>query len=873
MSKNQEPTDGFDGLMERIDESSKSLVSEVTMGEALRPVGKVIKIAGKLNKVVGTAVDTIEALQEADEAIQEAIAANTPARKAWQKIQAIRTEAVWHDRTSRNILFAAQEFERLVKQKNLSSTDKQELERMRVYLSSSLRLLAQEDFSIGGTTATRNLAAECLGESRELMKKADVFEAELRFLVSKDRLAQVSNQDLTLQEMPEVSRLIMSGAKHSGRSIPEKQAILLAEKAEVLASKSGGTVLYGVSDSGLSSGFIDSATGYMQRQSKQDQQLARDAVSTYRSMKSLEATKTLTVTEAKYRALVPQDTAIPIRPTQDEDYVRLWANPDTFWDAANKENAMKRMQAVKPDTLNYCWKLWHLAMEAERDRDTAAMKALGNRFRGELPHITAVLGAANPFVQWLTAKVTQYAALNSPRKSSELGPPSPFMISDSVISPDGSIGQGVPATGLGTNARDAGQQAAGHAAPASGRIAPSAVAPGEVFGPPSPPPPPRQFPQLAPWWLDMNRLGNYPLRPPFTPKKPLFTVPHYTIPPAWQPNTWGNAGIPSPGVVLQPYGRQLLGLAPDQPLPDAIIPHLNALLAAGKFAEARAYLERVVPPLERSALGLLPTVQAMRRVLTQLQAQPIPVPGQGVPATSRTAQQQVETGPASAPPAIGPSAVGGEEPLAPAAFTRALWDARRDRGVMRDYLGAFADLWRAKFAPVLRETILGDPAHPGTPGDVLARVHARLTGLATRLVGKDRLPGALTTAGALTLLADERTTDTDEGALSGALGGTQLASGLGGLLHSAFLASPIGLALGGVLGAVFGASSASRRAEHEAQRLRAAQLAELRRLNNALVPVTDYFRGLGLAVLPSALTFGAGDLATGYAAMTSRGVR
>jgi hypothetical protein len=51
------------------------------------------------------------------------------------------------------------------------------------------------------------------------------------------------------------------------------------------------------------------------------------------------------------------------------------------------------------------------------------------------------------------------------------------------------------------------------------------------------------------------------------------------------------------------------------------------------------------------------------------------------------------------------------------------------------------------------------------------------------------------------------------------------------------------------------------------------KLDELRRMNHALTPVSDYFRSARLNLLPATTVFAPAGLAEGYAAMTSRGVR
>lgn len=132
-------------------------------------------------------------------------------------------------------------------------------------------------------------------------------------------------------------------------------------------------------------------------------------------------------------------------------------------------------------------------------------------------------------------------------------------------------------------------------------------------------------------------------------------------------------------------------------------------------------------------------------------------------------------------------------------------------------------------------------------------------------IGKDGKPNKYVT-GAAALYTAYNTAESG-GALSGGLAGAEAGMTIGG---------PWGAAIGALAGAIFGGSQESKRAEERAKAIAEAQLEELRRLNNAITPVSDYFRSAGLNSLPNTLTFGggiAGQMADSYAIQSSRGVR
>jgi len=100
------------------------------------------------------------------------------------------------------------------------------------------------------------------------------------------------------------------------------------------------------------------------------------------------------------------------------------------------------------------------------------------------------------------------------------------------------------------------------------------------------------------------------------------------------------------------------------------------------------------------------------------------------------------------------------------------------------------------------------------------------------------------------------------------MGGMGLAGGLSqlGLIAAG---GPIGIGLA-ALGAVFGMNSARKAAEEQAQRLREQMLDQLRKINNALKPVSDYFNRGGFGALAPAQVYGGGQ-EIGWAIQSRRG--
>jgi hypothetical protein len=134
--------------------------------------------------------------------------------------------------------------------------------------------------------------------------------------------------------------------------------------------------------------------------------------------------------------------------------------------------------------------------------------------------------------------------------------------------------------------------------------------------------------------------------------------------------------------------------------------------------------------------------------------------------------------------------------------------------------------------------------------------------LKSKLFGKDGKPSKALTA--ISSLYTGYEGMKEGGALGGAMSGAQAGFTLGG---------PPGAAIGALAGLFIGGSEASKRAQQRAEYLQEQQLEQLRKLNNAIVPVSDYFRSTGLNNLPGSATFGSGNLATSYAVQSSRGVR
>jgi hypothetical protein len=120
--------------------------------------------------------------------------------------------------------------------------------------------------------------------------------------------------------------------------------------------------------------------------------------------------------------------------------------------------------------------------------------------------------------------------------------------------------------------------------------------------------------------------------------------------------------------------------------------------------------------------------------------------------------------------------------------------------------------------------------------------------------------------------AGAETTNRSEGALQGGMAGISAGAQIGGLFGGA--GGGIGAVIGLLGGALFGSIEARKRAEEQAQRVREQMLSELRKLNNGIVPVVDYFRmGASLGSLTGAQSFGMSRMTTTYAVESARAAR
>lgn len=202
-------------------------------------------------------------------------------------------------------------------------------------------------------------------------------------------------------------------------------------------------------------------------------------------------------------------------------------------------------------------------------------------------------------------------------------------------------------------------------------------------------------------------------------------------------------------------------------------------------------------------------------------------------------------------------------------FGDALWDFTRDRNSVKRYFqevlqeaasARWAETWQ-KFTK--RPT---DENGKATGGSQLDALLSRIGIKPDSVLGKmTDLSKALPVIAAYGGIAGDTTTNRREGAINGAMSGGMAGFTVGG---------PIGAAVGAALGGLFGGREARKRAEEDARRLMEQQLAELQKIRNSLLPVSDYFRSAMLSALPGSRYFGPGtDVATGYAAATSRGVR
>lgn len=215
-----------------------------------------------------------------------------------------------------------------------------------------------------------------------------------------------------------------------------------------------------------------------------------------------------------------------------------------------------------------------------------------------------------------------------------------------------------------------------------------------------------------------------------------------------------------------------------------------------------------------------------------------------------------------------------EEALA--GFGDALWDYQRDKGAIREYFGkvvddaakqAFQRMWErytkrqadkdGNLQPSELEA-LGKAVTQSRIGRALGL--DQLGAFLGSATGKRLVQGATAAYSAYSAIRGSGTTDAGEGRREGMIAGGMAGFAAFGLA---------GAAIGAFAGGLYGASEARKRAEAEAARQRDMMLSELRKLNNTLTPVSDYFRAMSLNLLPSGQTFG--GMATSYAVATSRG--
>ena len=237
-----------------------------------------------------------------------------------------------------------------------------------------------------------------------------------------------------------------------------------------------------------------------------------------------------------------------------------------------------------------------------------------------------------------------------------------------------------------------------------------------------------------------------------------------------------------------------------------------------------------------------------------------------------------------------------------------LWNIPRDRQAMEKYAKAFWEEFNTKafgeqtrakaFAKMWKGlTLKGADGKPAplsgalqSVGDWAGRVGVDVLGTmgirlrTERRKGEVGTPRDLRRAGAVmsalpviasTAAGIGQAPDKKTGAMTGAMG---LASagwmvGMQWGKTAGLYGAVAGAVIGGVAGLLFGGNEARKQAEREAQRMRAAQLEELRRINNSLAPVSDYFRGMSLNLLPPSMTFGGGGVAQSYAVISQRGAR
>ncbi len=196
-----------------------------------------------------------------------------------------------------------------------------------------------------------------------------------------------------------------------------------------------------------------------------------------------------------------------------------------------------------------------------------------------------------------------------------------------------------------------------------------------------------------------------------------------------------------------------------------------------------------------------------------------------------------------------------------------LWDATRDKGAITSYFREAARIASKALLVQWWETM----TKPGEGGaESPLEDWMRKAGIVDQtgtIFGMISANGVR--EGLLPLIGSAQAIQEGEGGvLGGAIAGGTAALALEKVLGTTL--GPAGMAAGALIGAMLGGNAERKRAEERAQRLREEQLAELRKMRNALAAVTDYFRSLTLNLLPSNQTFGVG-LETSYAVISARG--
>ena len=198
-----------------------------------------------------------------------------------------------------------------------------------------------------------------------------------------------------------------------------------------------------------------------------------------------------------------------------------------------------------------------------------------------------------------------------------------------------------------------------------------------------------------------------------------------------------------------------------------------------------------------------------------------------------------------------------------AGFGDALWNYRRDQRSITRYFDSIADdaakTGMSKLWDTLRkDTVNADGTTTSSP---LHRMVAAIasTGIGKKLgIGDPAKMGKLYDLGVGAYGAYQ---GAQEGKMSGAISGAAFGFQRGG---------PAGAAVGALAGFLFGDANERKRRDEDARRQRDQMIAEMRKQSNALVPFADILKSVSLNLLPNSAGVGA-DLATGYAAMSTRG--